>query len=86
MLLYLLRCTFYKINAVFKSLWGKKLTDYANVSEMLKRFETGFLAKQAKTFTPQEVCFHFIKMLLCFYFGFFLNILKKFINFFNKTL
>jgi hypothetical protein len=32
------------------------------VSGMLKRFESGFVVKQAKTFTPQEVCLHFIKM------------------------
>ena len=56
------RCTFSKINAVFKSLWAKKLTDYGSVSLLLKRFESGFVVKQAKTFTPQEVCFHFIKM------------------------
>ena len=56
-----IRCSFSKINAVFKSLWAKKLTDYVNVVEMLKRFESGFLVKQAKTFTPQEVSFHFIK-------------------------
>ena len=61
------RCSFSKINAVFKSLWGKKLTDYVNVVEMLKRFESGFLVKQAKTFTPQEVRLNFKKMLKFFF-------------------
>ena len=46
---------------------GKKLTDYVNVVEMLKRFESGFLVKQAKTFTPQEVRLNFKKMLKFFF-------------------
>ena len=48
---------------MFKSLWGQKLTNYVNVVEMLKRFESGFSLKQAKTFSPQEVIF-FISMFL----------------------
>ena len=49
------RCNYSKINAVFKQKWGKGLVDYVNVSGLLKRFESGFVVKQAKTFSPQEV-------------------------------
>jgi hypothetical protein len=59
MIFLYIRCNYSKINAVFKQKWGKGLGDYVNVVGLLKRFESGFVVKQAKTFSPQEVTIQF---------------------------